>query len=469
MTQFRRAVELILVQNIFVLFISLQAAQAFPSALCRNIYGTQESAFHKTSFLPYPDLLDFQSLKFEEKLELITLLSENKVNVVLKLKHLRSHPGKTEQSALFYSGVISAVESVNRGTLFMTTERDQSLRLDIDDLISVSLGSDFVDKIPGRLARWERQVSQYDYGLYSAMPRLKAVELNTLIKESGLESFFKKSGIETVVDNIPMTQRKLITIYEFIDHIRKHRAESAFLLGSGNKNIDMALNYATGLPGWRQHQITMGIRYQTPDQAPIFMDSVVNKKLPIYFLISANSMNSNYAFTKEELLWLFEKPSRMKNVTFVFGARNAVPDNVLQELFNNKYLYEHNLGQLFMNYPRFLSRQHLNFSQNSDFKIKVVTISISKDSISQQLRSDQEIYLSGSDALLGGWDPADAIGPFRRQEDGSLLVRAILPIDIPFQCKFLTRDLSGVVRWAEAENQKVTLNTTSEKLSLSWH
>jgi hypothetical protein len=161
------------------------------------------------------------------------------------------------------------------------------------------------------------------------MPKLtpKPVDLDAAIVSSGLTADDVKA--------LEAAGAKFETVYDFAKQRATGDAKPSpeHMVGVGlyiqkDDIVKLALDQAANVVQWDAAYYEMGMQpfnTKLENHTQVFLEMVTSRDVNVTFFVPDNLMNDpNGKFTKKEMHWFLENPERAKNVTFVFGAEQAL-------------------------------------------------------------------------------------------------------------------------------------------------
>jgi hypothetical protein len=144
-----------------------------------------------------------------------------------------------------------------------------------------------------------------------------------------LPQLVREAGLEDKVALLRTHSRGVIGINEFLPM----RAElgSGYLLAADRINFTSEFfSRMQGLKHWSDGYREVRVFYRANNHTDEYLSKITQTGKPIVFLVPPNLMD-HPGITRNEMLWLLEDPAnRMKNVTFVFGAYDIFPEEVIE-------------------------------------------------------------------------------------------------------------------------------------------
>ncbi|MBI4919225.1 protein kinase family protein, partial [archaeon] len=160
---------------------------------------------------------------------------------------------------------------------------------------------------------------------YEEQTRRQAKEKTSLEQELSL------SGLNSEQIRLLRTESSgVIDVEEYLQRIPEFKGD--YGLGITNyRYAYVALTKLGGLVDWEEaYQDFFG---NTEPKTGQFMNRLTSSDKKTVFFVPRNVFGYlDYSITKSELYWLLENPERMKNVVFVFGAYDLIPQERLKEI-----------------------------------------------------------------------------------------------------------------------------------------
>lgn len=142
------------------------------------------------------------------------------------------------------------------------------------------------------------------------------------------------AGLKDQVGILRASGKAVIDAKDFLI-ARKGMGQGYLLAVDGINYTSEIFSSNRGLLQWPDGYREFRIFPKMNGHTPVYLSKIVATEKPIVFLVPPNLM-SEPGITQNEMKWFLEDPARMKNVTFVFGAYNLFPDEVLKRFNRNR-------------------------------------------------------------------------------------------------------------------------------------
>jgi hypothetical protein len=125
-------------------------------------------------------------------------------------------------------------------------------------------------------------------------------------------------------EKMNLFSRQTLSIHQFLKHHDNDTSEKGVLLGLNHQEITQSV---ASIIDFEDYGETYERYYGNIIENENFMDDLTQEGKPILFLIPNEIFtHERKGATARELEWLLDHPEKMKNVTFVFGAYDCIPD-----------------------------------------------------------------------------------------------------------------------------------------------